>query len=94
MTATKRSVEDLANDLASLASGLNNEEIQQFAKIVCHKLHRTHQQSIMRVLVSIIMEHAAKDPYDFDGRNEATVGLCKEIFSKVGPSSLKCLPFI
>jgi len=71
----------------------NGTFIKQFTDITCHRTHRTQQQVIMGVAISLIAQWA-KDfkSGNYDARNEATCKLCNKIME--GHAEDMWLPFI
>lgn len=77
--------------LSALTDSLNSFSWnpETFAKAVQFE-HRTLQQSLMRTIVKVIREMAE---FNYDGRNEASVMLCKEIVES-GILDNHPLPFV
>ncbi len=78
--------------LSALTDALNSFswKPEVFAKAATME-HRTLQQSLVRTLVCVIKEMAKSESYD--GRNEASVMLCKKIVES-GVLDETYLPFV
>jgi len=70
----KKEAEKLANDILDFVNSYVHDD-KAFAETICRG-HKTLQQSTMRLFVTTIRKMAEVYP---DGRNEAAVGLAKEI---------------
>jgi hypothetical protein len=66
------------------------DDPSEFVKLLTEDGHRTLQQGAMAVFVKVIRAHAAKGHLEFDGRNSATVKLCKAITERCADEL--CLP--
>lgn len=60
-------------------------KMEAFATFVTTRLHRTLQQSVMRMFWMSIEKWAAQT--NFDLRNEGTVNLCKKIVKECGDNA-------
>ncbi len=70
----KKEAEKLANNILDFVNSYVHDD-KTFAETICRG-HKTLQQSTMRLFVTTIRKMAEVYP---DGRNEAAVGLAKEI---------------
>lgn len=81
----------LAEDMLSYVNGASRSDFHDVLDRLDHG-HRTLQQALMSLIVEIIRDYARKGPYEYDGRNEATVKLCKAIVERCGNELY--LPFV
>ena len=58
----------------------DNDMVKAFVDQITHRTHRTGQQAIMKVVVALIEGWSVShDNGNYDGRNQATVELCKRL---------------
>ncbi len=79
----------LGEDLIDWVNGSDSKEEQGEFILAILNGHRTLQQNLMKVNLKLI-EAWSKSTYD--GRNEATVRMCKKIMTAIGED--KYLPLI
>lgn len=92
MPITVTAARQLGEDLLSFANGSCRGDNAEVIKLVTEEGHRTLQQCVMGLFVDIVRAHAKKGAFEFDGRNEATVKLCKAIVERCEDEL--ALPFI
>lgn len=72
----------------------DTEDVKAFLEAFSQE-HRTNQQNIMRLAVALIEELASKGWGQFDGRNEASVKLAKDIVTNLADwERKKYLPYV
>jgi hypothetical protein len=80
---TPKSGKEMAKQFADFVNGGDRDDFAEFAEELCHRTHRTLQQSAFGVMLDCIRlwaQNAA--PGNFDLRNEATVKLAEKIFTR------------
>lgn len=90
MAHEKPTGKEAAIYMADFVNHMGEEELEPFAQFMANNTHKTLQQSFMRLMWKT-MRAFAKSEY-YDGRNEATRTLCKEITAK--HEDYPPLPFI
>jgi len=87
------SAEEMVRLLDEWANANNDKDkLGKFATHLVNGVHRTLQQSIMRLFVRCIEEWASTS--HFDVRNEATVALARKIVAATGDKYDRVLPYI
>jgi len=86
-----RQAEALVNDLVKVAGTYDRSHPEFIEKMRVQ--HRTHQQDVTRMMVEWLA-FCASDEYGYDGRNQATHELAKEIQSKLDYPLTTYLPRI
>lgn len=81
---------EMAQMLDEFCNKADREDIAAFVEQVTMRTHRTLQQAIMRLFIATIEAWATQK--NFDGRNEATIKLCKRIIEATGDKYDRCLP--
>lgn len=83
---------EMGEMLDEFCNGAGREHIPAFVEHVTSRMHRTLQQKVMGLFLRCI-EAWAEDKGGHDGRNDATVKLCKEIVDKTDKYA-RMLPYI
>jgi diphthamide synthase subunit DPH2 len=85
---------EMAQALENFANGCSKTDVEEFVDYIVHNTHRTLQQGIMRIAVTLIEKYATLKEGEYDLRNEATVKLCKRIVAATGDKYDRGLPLI
>ena len=80
---TPKTGKEMARVFADFVNGGDRDDFAEFAEELCHRTHRTLQQSAFGAMLDCIRiwaEDARTDNYDL--RNAGTVKLAEKIFSR------------
>ncbi len=82
---------EMAEMLDEWCNGARKNDFTEFSQYLTTRTHRTIQQKVMGAFIETIEAWSLSS---FDGRNEATVKLCKRIIEATGDRYDRALPHI
>lgn len=77
-----KEVQNLVNETTNMLNSFSDENMETFVKQMNFQ-HRTLQQNFTKMCLKWI-ENVGSDDYRYDGRNQYSHEICKEIVDKVG----------
>ena len=89
---SNKTTQEVVNALSNFANGMMQSHGNEFIQCMARE-HRTLQQSFTGLCLKWLTHLASLKEFEYDGRNEASVKLAKEIMEKV-PRANYGLPLI
>lgn len=86
----QETAKNLMDNLTKFLGVFGNEERINLLLQNVRCQHRTHQQDIGKLLLALIAHFANLPNFEYDGRNQSTVEICREIMDNT--PSLKEFP--